>query len=280
MIDDILKEGFRVWKRNLRLILPFLLETIVYIGIIVLSILAIAFYFGVDVFHTSEEQIERILTNTNLMQILKVLILYLIIIATLFLIVTVFFKGWEIKSCYDAIRGELSLKKSLKYTKSIFIRYLLLESLTGCLILIGLVLLALPFFFAFGLKPNGLEFVLYLITAFILLLLYLIVIALLFTYPRYALILSRMSVIKSIKFGFSLLRRCFWDTVALYLLIFAFEIVLEIPFGIARFLLGESIGFIVDILEFLVSCAVVMPIATLWWVLMYDKCSQKCQQNV
>jgi hypothetical protein len=33
-------------------------------------------------------------------------------------------------------------------------------------------------------------------------------------------------------------------------------------------------------LEFFVSCAVVMPIATLWWVLMYDKCSQKCQQNV
>jgi hypothetical protein len=280
MIDDILREGFRVWKRNLKLILPFLLETAVYVCIIVLSILAIAFYFGIDIFHPSEEQIERVLANTNLMQILKVLAVYLILLGVTFLIVMVFFKGWEIKSCYDAIRGELSLKNSLKYTKSIFIRYLLLESLTGCLILVGLVLLALPFFFVFGLKPNGLEFVLYLITAFILLLLYLIIIALLFTYPRYALILSRMGVMESVKFGFSLLRRCFWDTVALYLLIFAFEIVLGIPFEIARFLLDESIDIIVDILEFFVSCAVVMPIATLWWVLMYDKCSQKCQQNV
>jgi hypothetical protein len=247
-------------------------------SIILLSIFAIAFYFGIDIFHPSKEQIKRVLVNTNLIQNLRVLAVYLILIVALFITVVVFFKGWEIKSCYDAIRGELSLKRSLEYTKSIFIRYLLLESLAGCLTLLGFVLLALPLFFVFGLKPKGLEFALYLITAFILFIFYLIVIALIFTYPRYALILSRMSVTESIKFGFNLLRRYFWDTIALYLLIFAFEIVLGIPFGVAKSLLGKGV-IIVDILEIFVSCVVVMRIATLWWVLMYDKCSQKCQQN-
>jgi hypothetical protein len=202
------------------------------------------------------------------------------VLGILSLIVMVVFKCWQIKACYDAINGNLSLKRALGYVRQVFKSYILLELIFALTLICGLVsvIIALVALAGFNLSLNispttAATLALFSILLFVLLMIYLLVIVLLFTYSRYAVVLDRTGAIAGIKTGFRVLKACFWETVAMYLIVIALQLVISIPFDFARVLIREDLVDVLLVLgQMLATSAVVTPITTTWWVLMYMRC--------
>ncbi len=287
MLGEVLKGGFKVWKSNLKLSIPFVLEIVVGGFITALFLVSVIYVaLNVNVFDTSVidkvEHIKPSILKDKGYTIAGLIFGYIVVLTVL----NAFFKSWEIKACSDAIDDDLNLGKSLSYVRLVFKDLLYVSVIVGLLIILCAILIFVVFVYPFvqeyGLPSddgeNAVLFVISLLGSLTMFLIALVVIVFVFTYVPYAVVLDKAGVIGGIKKGVRVLKMCIGETFVLYLAIFGFIFVLDIPFTLTRLALGLDFSSGVPYILFecvrqLLVSAVVMPITTLWFVLMYKNVS-------
>jgi hypothetical protein len=261
--ESMLSEGYRTWRKNMELGIPFILNAIAMITAIVIG----AVLFGVLFF---------ILILSNMSPIVLVLLaLFLIAFTLVLMLISAFFSAGAIGMALKATEsGKTSLGDMLEYGKKkaadIFLANLLVAfSMT----LFGIILIASMIAPLLLKSPN----IALSVAAFDLVLLVLCSVLLYFVLSpvSYAIVLSDLSAVDGVSAGY----RFFMENkIATILLLFTvsgvyygYSMITDVIsslFGVIP-LLGTLINIGVSLLAALFSMLVIQPIVTVWWTRLY-----------
>jgi len=271
-IEDIVRDGYRIWQKNTILGIPFLfsaiLELCVLIATLVFIIPILAFITITDLVYVIDDLILKIFT------IFPILFLLLCIVVTVLNIVKSFFIAGAVGMTRTAIEtGRTSLNDMIKYGKNKFLYIFIMHMIIFVLSITG-ILLFVPSVMAFKINMFNLGIAM-MIIAFFLFALYLTGLAIIMIMFPFSIVFKNLSPINAIKDNYSIIMENKLSVLFLFFvshgLIWAINLLLD-PilsfFGIIP-LLGSVINLGIVILYILFLVGIVTPLITVWWACLY-----------
>jgi len=219
MISSLLKEGFEVWRRNLRLGIPFLISTTIVFASLFVFALLLVLYIQPDIVdilasgksvREAKELVDKLLRKVD--TIVTVALAYIAFASA----VDSFFRAVGIRYCDDALSGEAKLTIALSHGRRRWIHFYA----ANALFLAAIIVPIYPIYWTLRSLPLSSEAevltaVIYVLVYFLVWLLYVSVLMLIYTYVPYAIVLDSLSVIPAFKVAFRVLRRRFATTIVL-----------------------------------------------------------------
>jgi hypothetical protein len=282
-IGEMIGKGFGIWRRNINLCIPFLLNFFVSMLVIVsfLAAIFLAVMPLIDMKSTSIQnsqdvqavqdlitQMEGSLGSLGWQRILMVVLLLLGMFAILSL-VEAFFMAGAIGMARQALeKGRADTGVMWSSGKKHFLNMFLSMLLMGLMTLSGLVFL-LPGILRLP-RPIQAEPVAMgmLITGFLIFILYVVVLSLALAEAPYALVLEGLGPVQAIRAGIGFFRYNKFDVLILWLVVAALSITLQI--------IGSSLSSgnattypLMSLITGLVNLLVLVPLSNLWWTRLY-----------
>lgn len=273
---EIIKDGYKTWKNNLILCIPFilggLLSAIMAGIILVITFLSLFWPLIKTVFSNPSSiasseflsQLYSIITS-NLISIIAVFVIIAIIVGLIFS----FFYSGAIGMAKEALlTGKTNLSHMMDYGKRKYLNYFFASIIVGLIFLIG-VLFLIPGILSVSseIGSSGFEFssqninaYFPLIIGFLIMIPYMVIMSIIFALVSYAVVIDDLSAIEGVKKGF----RVFWHNKLSVFIIWLIVGVISFLFG----LIG-IIPIIGGILSLIVTFLIVVPLTTIWWSKFY-----------
>jgi len=273
---EIIKGGYKTWKNNFILCVPFILggliSAIVAGIIMVITFLSLFWSLIETVFSNPSSiasseffpQLYSVMTS-NLISIIAVFLIIAIIVG---LIYSFFYSGAIGMAKEALLTGKTNLSHMMDYGKKKYLDFFFASIIVGLIFLIG-VLFLIPGILSVSseIASSGFEFsnqninaYLPLIIGFLIMVPYMIIMSVIFALVSYAVVIDDLSAIEGVKKAF----RVFWHNKLNVFLIWLIVGVIGFLFG----LIG-LIPFIGGTLSFIVTLLIVTPLTTVWWSKFY-----------
>jgi len=273
---EIIKGGYKTWKNNLILCVPFILggliSAIVAGIIMVITFLALFWPLIEKVFSnpisiSSSEFLSQLysIITSNFISIIAVFVITAIIVGLIFS----FFYSGAIGMAKEALlTGKTNLSHMMDYGKRKYLNFFFANIIVGLIFLIG-VLFLIPGILSIisEIGSSGFEFssqninaYFPLIIGFLIMIPYMIIMSIIFALVSYAVVIDDLSAIEGVKKAF----RVAWHNKIRVFLMCLIVLVIGFIFG----LIG-LIPFIGGILSFIVTLLIVTPLTTIWWSKFY-----------
>jgi hypothetical protein len=284
-IGEMIGKGFGIWRQNLNLCIPFLLN--VFVSILVAIPFLVAIFLAAmppaSMDSTSIQnvqdpqdmqnlfsQMERSLADLEWQTIVSVAFLFLCMIVMITL-VSAFFAAGAIGMARQALeKGKADTSTMWSAGKMHFLNMFLSNLLVGLMTMAGFVFL-LPGILSLP-RPMQAEPVAMgvLIVGFFMFILYALVLSLVLAAAPYALVLEGMGPVRAIRAGIDFFRDNKFDVLILWLVVAALSIALQMISGSLS--AGDTVNNPQNLLPFftgLVNLLVLVPLTNLWWTRLY-----------
>lgn len=254
--EKLFKDGFKTWKNNLILFVPFILSVILIL--LILGIVAIVSFL--PLFLDLIQNPESINYSVIISQILSPITIISFIIGIVGIIfVGSFFLAGAIGMAKEAlITGKTHTTHMIEYGKKKFLSIIGANLLIAALILIGVIFL-LPGILGGVFSPE--KSFLYFIPGIIVMISYMLIVSLLVALVNYAIVIDDFTAIQGFKKGI----KTVWynnkiNVFIVWLIIIAFSLLIG---------LLSLIPFIGWLLMYTVMILVYYPLTTVWWSKLY-----------
>jgi hypothetical protein len=279
-IGEMIGKGFGIWRRNINLCIPFLLNFFVSMLVIVpflvafsLAIMPIGSTNSTSIQNMQEaqnlfSQMEGSLGSLGWQMIVSVVFLLFGMIVLLSLI-SAFFTAGAIGMARQALEeGRADTGVMWSSGKKHFLNMFLSTLLMGLMTLFGLVfllpgILRLPW--PVQAEPVAMGM---LITGFLIFILYAVVLSLALAEAPYALVLEGLGPVQAIRAGIGFFRYNKFDVLILWLVVAALSITLQI-IGSSMSSGNSTIYPLLSLVTGLVNLLVLVPLSNLWWTRLY-----------
>ncbi len=269
-LGNILGEGFKTWRQNLVICLPFVFSFILNFLVMVSIIIATALIVVIPSLSYSlpppDGQTTQVLHQ--IMQHIQFVIAAVVIAIIVDLLINAFFRAGAIGMAREAIEGgSTRLSDMIWYGRRKYISLFFADILVGLIASPGLlflvpgVLYLLPYVrmhaslseMAPALVISGLGFMAMVI--------YLLIVSIMLILTPYAVVIDDLGAIAGVKRGFKAFMSQKMDVFLLWLIIIALSCI--ISFGMA------FVPYIGWLISMIVSVAVLQPLAAVWWCRLY-----------
>jgi len=279
-LGDILRGGFGIWRKNLILGVPFLLDLV--IEFLVLMMLISSFiFFSADLFSfQAHEDIYSGFTYPDISGIMNFLFLFFALMMFVYIVcmlINAFFEAGAIGMARTATdTGKTELDEMTGYGKKKVIALFLANILIDLILIAGVVIiLGIPIAFAVLLKEMVIFNWLLLLIGVVLSIVYLLVIGVAFSPVKYALVISDLGAIDGIKRGY----RFFMDNKLHVFLLWLIVSVIDLVIGVINFffglifiaipVVGPLIRMVFNLLLAIILAVTLAPITACWWTRLY-----------
>lgn len=281
-VGDLIGKGFKIWKSNLNLCFPFLLNLV--FSILALLPLAAAFLAILGLSASSEDlsslesaSPEELLSWLwdNLFILVAAFVLVILVMA----IISAFFTAGAIGMAKEALETGKSTTAAMwsagrKHFWNMFIASILMGIIVvaGTAFLLPGVIYLLPSF-----NPSP-ETIALLVAGIMLLIIYALIISLLLAIVPYALVVDSLGAVEAIKASIGFFKYNKFDVFILWLVIVAISIGLQmIGNSIST---GDTVTYQpLSIVTGIINLLVFAPLSTLWWTRLYMNRTGKLKEN-
>ena len=279
-IGEMIGKGFGIWRRNINLCIPFLLNF--FVSMLVIVFFLVAFSLAImPIGSTNSTSIQNMQEAQNLFsqmegslgslgwQMIVSVVFLLFGMIVLLSLISAFFTAGAIGMARQALEeGRADTGVMWSSGKKHFLNMFLSTLLMGLMTLSGLVFL-LPGILRLP-RPVQAEPVAMgmLITGFLMFILYVVVLSLALAEAPYALVLEGLGPVQAIRAGIGFFRYNKFDVLILWLVVAALSITLQI--------IGSSLSSgstttypLMSLVTGLVNLLVLVPLSNLWWTRLY-----------
>ncbi len=273
-LQDILKKGWGIWRKNLVLSVPFILSIVLIImlvlvfGIVMVFLLLPVFASGI--------------TGTAGMGMVNTILLIagIILLILLISLTSSFFSAGAIGMSKKAIEQKKpNLDEMTDYGKRKFIDLFIASLIIMAITLVSLILLVGVFIgipLALGISPSdSLVSFIPLTIGTAISVLFLIVIGLALAMVPYAVVISDLGPMDGVKKGISFFMNNKLHTFLLWLIVMVVSIASSIVFNVVQFIieqipvLGIILSIIISLISVAFSTVVIAPLSTVWYSYFY-----------
>jgi len=279
-LENILRDGLGIWRKNLILGVPFLLDLVIEF-VVVMIVISSFIFFSAGLF--SFQPYEDIYSGftypytSGIMNFLFLFFALMIFVYIVCMLINAFFDAGAIGMARTAIdTGKTKLDEMMEYGKKKVIALFLANILIDLILIAGVVIiLGIPIGFAFLLEELMILNWLLLLIGVVLSILYLLVIEIAFSPVKYALVISDLGAIDGIKRGYQFFMDnklhvfLLWLIVSvIYLVIGAINFFFGLIF-IAIPVVGPLIRMVFNLLLAIILAVTLAPITACWWTRLY-----------
>ena len=272
-LGDTIGRGFNTWKNNLNICLPFVFN-LVLTSLLAITIMGSAFYVAIPSFFSylsDPSKMSPSIINELLPPIIEnviPLLIAVIITLILSLLVSAFFTSGAIGMAKEATKkGRTDLSDMRKYGKkrciSLFFANIFVSLLTflGGIFLIPGFLRIIPIVAESPDQPQNIIGVLpVLLLGFLAMSIYILIISVMFTPSRYAIVIDDFSAFKGLKEGFKFFMA---NKVEVFLLFIIMGVAMIVPVTFT------SVPYIGDVILMTVMVTIIQPLVVIWWSRLY-----------
>jgi MFS family permease len=274
-VSDLIGRGFRTWRDNLNLCLPYLLNVVLSVAIIVPITAALAGVISPleNLNLTSVEDVQDQLPI--LKETLPALVGAFILLIFLMSMISAFFTAGAIGMAKQALEmGKTTLgamwSSGRKHFVNMFLANIILGIITaaGLLFLLpGIVLLPTPI----QPEPQAMGI---LLIGLVLLVLYALAMSIILAAAPYALVVDALDPIGAVRAGVKFFRYNKFDVFVIWLVILAISLGLQMIGGV--FSTGNAAGLQpLSIVTGIVNLLALSPLSTVWWTRLYMDRTEK-----
>jgi len=272
-VGALIGKGFEIWKRNLNLCIPFLLNLV--FSIVALLPLAVAF-LAILGFSNDLSSLESALESASPEELLSMLgdELFILIAAFLLVILVIslisaFFTAGAIGMAKEALETGKSTTATMWHQgRRHFWNMFVASIIMGIIVVAGFAFLLPGIIYLLPSFDPGPETVALLVAGIMLLIIYALIISLLLATVPYALVVDSLGAVAAIKASIDFFRYNKFDVFILWLVIVAISIGLQmIGSSISA---GDTVTYQpLSILTGIINLFVFAPLSTLWWTRLY-----------
>jgi hypothetical protein len=274
-IGKIISNGFETFTKNFNLSIPFLINFILTLfTAIFLFVMGFIYIFGSSLQNIAKIKTPEEFFTSIIPQLVQHMAEIIIIGFTIFLIIffiEAFFTAGAIGMAKQATEtGTSGISTMFEAGRKNIVNLYLADILVSLLSLAGIVFMvpgAMKVDFNQLLSPNNTSAALLLVGGFLLWMLYLIILNLVLTVYRYALVIEGLGPIEGITAGFGFFKKHKGDVFMMWLVIGA----IMIGYTIIDMIMGQIpyVKVIWSIVSLFISILVIPPLMTIWWVRLY-----------
>lgn len=268
-VGDLIGKGFKIWKSNLNLCVPFLLNllfSILAMVPLVAAFLAILGFSGdlqsLDSI-TSEELLSRL--EESLFTLGIVFVLVILVMA----LISAFFTAGAIGMAKEALEtGKSTIGAMWSAGREHFLNMFIATLLMGIIVVVGVAFLLPGVIYLLPSFDPSPETIGLLVAGVMLLIIYAIIVSLLLALAPYALVVDSIGAVDAIKAGVGFFMQNKFDVFVLWLVVVAISTGLQmIGNSIST---GDTVTFQpLSIVTGLINLLVLLPLSTLWWTRLY-----------
>ena len=278
MVEDIgkiISNGFETYTRNFNLCIPFVINVFI-TGILAIIIFGFGFLY---LFGSSLSSFKDIATPQAFMQIIlpiiKRHIFEIILLVLIYFLITLFLQSFFMAGGIGMAQmatetGKSELSTMMDSGKKNVMNLYLAEVLVGLLSLAGIILMvpgALKADFGNLSFEKNAGAIILLVVGLLLWFLYMIILNLVLSVYRYALVIENLGPVEGITAGFGFFKQHKFDVFILWLVIVVIIVVVTIVGQIMGLI--PIINMIWPLINVLISILVIAPLTVIWWVRLY-----------
>jgi len=279
-LENILKNGFGTWRKNLILGVPFLLDLVIEFIVLIIVISSFIFFsFGLFSFQAYEDIFSGF-TYPDISGIMNFLFLFvalIIFVCIVCMLINAFFEAGAIGMAKTATgTGKTKLDEMMEYGKKKVISLFLANILIDLILIAGVaIILGILIAFAFLLKELVVLNWFLILIGIVLSIVYLLVIGIIFSPVKYALVISDLGAIGGIKKGYRFFMDNKLHVFLLWLIVFGTSLVI----GVINFIFGLIFVFVpvvgpllrlvFNLLVTVILAVTLSPIIACWWTRLY-----------
>ncbi len=287
-LENILKNGYGTWRKNLILSLPFLFSSIIsliVIGVFIFgALLAVGGLFATAAVSLGSSLADpSSLIGANLLPLIFLIVAVAVLFIVIVSLIDAFFQAGAIGMAKEATqKGKTSLESMINYGKRTFISLFFANLLVGIIIVLGLaiilgVFIGIPFLLgAFsGYGGLNLGLLLFVVLGAILAIIYLLATTIIFAPVQYALVVSDLGATDGVKKGYQFFKENKLYVFLMWLVLLAIGVgiaivstIIRLPFSFIP-LLGALVSAVTSILTALFSVLILAPLTAVWWTRLY-----------
>jgi len=278
-IGQLIGKGFRIWKKNLNLCIPFIYSGLASILIIVVFFVAI-FLAAIPLLGEDWTQLEdleepgaikELFAGMDWQDLIPIIFLILGMIAALSLVGSYFNAGAIGMARQALVEGRSRTSSVWSAGRKHFWNMFLLSLIMGLATMAGLIFL-LPGMEQLGEalsgNPDSLEGLGVILAGLLLFILYALVLSVILAPAPYALVIEGTGPVQALRAGIDFFRYNKFDVLILWLVVVALSLVLQM-IG-SSFSVGDSLTYQpLSVITTLASLFILAPLANLWWTRLY-----------
>ncbi len=274
-IRNIIGNGFETFKKNLNICVPFVLNSFI-AGVLaaLVFVFGILYIFGPSLSGLGDMKdpatIASIILPLIKQHIIDIIILIMVILISILIIQSYFIAGAVGMAIQATESGESKLSTMLEAGKKNLLNMFLAEILFGLLSLAGIVFIvpgAMKLDFSRISASENMGGFVMLMGGFLVWVIYLVILGLIFSVFRYALVADGLGPIESLTASFHFFQKNRIDVFLLFIIIVAIFAVYFIVDGIMR--LNPITNILWSIIGTAISVIVLPPLITIWWVRLF-----------
>jgi len=268
-VGDLIGKGFKIWKSNLNMCVPFLLNllfSILAMVPLVAAFLAILGFSGdlqsLDSI-TSEELLSRL--EESLFTLGIVFVLVILVMA----LISAFFTAGAIGMAKEALEtGKSTIGAMWSAGREHFLNMFIVTLLTGIIVVAGVAFLLPGVIYLLPSFDPSPETIGLLVAGIMLLIIYAVIVSLLLALAPYALVADSIGAVDSIKASVGFFMQNKFDVFVLWLVVVAISTGLQMIGNSVS--TGDTVTFQpLSIVTGLINLLVLLPLSTLWWTRLY-----------
>jgi len=268
-VGDLIGKGFKIWKSNLNMCVPFLLNllfSILAMVPLVAAFLAILGFSGdlqsLDSI-TSEELLSRL--EESLFTLGIVFVLVILVMA----LISAFFTAGAIGMAKEALEtGKSTIGAMWSAGREHFLNMFIVTLLTGIIVVAGVAFLLPGVIYLLPSFDPSPETIGLLVAGIMLLIIYAVIVSLLLALAPYALVADSIGAVDSIKASVAFFMQNKFDVFVLWLVVVAISTGLQMIGNSVS--TGDTVTFQpLSIVTGLINLLVLLPLSTLWWTRLY-----------
>jgi len=275
-LEDILKKGYGVWRKNLNLAIPFVLSAVLgfIVAVVFVVIMGILIVLSMPNFMESSTG----LGDINIFGLI-LLIVTIILMVIVMQLISSFFTAGAIGMAKKALEmKKANLDEMTDYGKRKFMDLFVATMIISLMVILFAILLVGVFIgvpYAIGITTSTPLFVILLISGIVITVVCILALDLIFTPVPYAIVISDLKAIEGIKKGVKFFMDNKMYTFLLWLLIIVISAATSIILNVTQFILefipilGAIMSLMLSLLSVLFSLIVVAPLSTVWLSYLY-----------
>ncbi|MDI3540288.1 MAG: hypothetical protein PWQ52_1411 [Methanolobus sp.] len=280
-ITTVVHKGFSTWKRNLAICVPFILEILSTVFLVLVSLVLFASFFILPAATTGSLNPEQLtpdefmaITESLLTGSFWSLLAFGIVFVLLYILIQSFFLAGAIGMSKEASeRGDTSIRDMYEYGMKNLVNMFLTRILVLLISLAGIVFM-IPGILSIGdlgvLIDNPQQAIagtFMLIFGLLLWFFYLLVVSIALIFVQYALVLDGLDPVSAIEKGVSVFLSNKSSTIGLWLFLMAIAVMSGLIGELAGYV--EALSQIWSLTNFMLTLLVIQPLTIIWWTRLY-----------
>ena len=287
-LTEILSGGFSLWKNNLILGVPPLLNIIVEMGlwaifliiILIIALVMLGAGFGSGVLPGDVNHLKDV---SGFIALIKSLGAFIIVAFVLFivallitLLVIAFFTAGLIGMSKEAIEtGKTQFSTMISCGKKKFISMFFAYLIVSAIILIPAILAGIILLIIFMGAVEKLYLIFLIFAAIILWISYAVAVGIIFSVAKYALVISDTGAVGAVKSGFEFFMKHKADVILMWFVVFCLSLVFTGIYSVLYMafsfipVIGGVLALLLQMMFYAFTAIVIAPLTAVWWSMLY-----------